>query len=98
MSINVDAFAGKTVPYRFGLDSADAAASLRKLADEIESGNVLLQGARVFGIAKLDDFAITTLRLSFAEKGACSSRGEVAELYGPTSSLPVAVAKLPSAE
>lgn len=54
--------------YGFGLDRALTAAGLRKVADAIEFGDVLPQGAEVHGIGKADDFTLTTLTLTFAER------------------------------
>lgn len=69
MPLNVHDFADhENGKYGFGVDRALTAASLRKIADAIESEDLLPQGAEVHGIASVDDFTLTTLRITFAER------------------------------
>jgi hypothetical protein len=59
---------GKDDSFGFGVDRALTAASLRKLADAIDAREIIPQGAEVSGIAEADNFTMTKLRLTFAEK------------------------------
>lgn len=52
----------------FGVDTAKTAASLRQLADALETGRISPQSVRVVSFAKGDDFTMTTIRLVVAEK------------------------------
>lgn len=54
--------------FYFGTNAAVAAEALRYLADRLERGEVALQQGKVVSIAKVDDFAVTHVRLTFAEK------------------------------
>ena len=57
-----------TGKFGFGLDPQLTAAALRKVADAIEAKEVIPQGAEVHGVSLVDNFTLTTLRLTFAEK------------------------------
>ena len=54
--------------FGFGIDRALTIASLRKVADAIEAEELIPQGAEVHGISRADDFTLTTLTLTFAER------------------------------
>jgi hypothetical protein len=77
-----------TQGFAFGIDKERPAATLRRLADMMESGQVLLQTARVTSFASSKDFTLTGLRLVFAEKIDDGPKA----LYGPASKFPAAVA------
>lgn len=51
-----------------GIHRARAAAALRRMADEVESGGIMLQSASLSQTAVHDDFTRVVLRLRYAEK------------------------------
>lgn len=54
--------------YGFGLSMPGIATILRKLADQIENGECVGQDVRLIQRATVDDFAMQTLLVRFAEK------------------------------
>lgn len=68
MAISALDFSGCSNRYGFAASSERAAGALRKLADDIESGEVLLQSVRVTGLVQVDDYAKTGIRIVVAEK------------------------------
>lgn len=59
---------GNKCKWRFGLDIARAIKRLRELADKLESKEHLLQGFSVESVADVQDFTMTTVKITFAEK------------------------------
>jgi hypothetical protein len=59
--------------YNFGMDSKKCAEVLRKVADAIESGDVILQDGKVYSAVSHSDFPMTTLHLKFYETGKVPS-------------------------
>jgi hypothetical protein len=53
--------------YRFGLSSADTAAMLRKLADDIESKAVSIQSTAKSYEHSIEDFELTRLTVVYGE-------------------------------
>ncbi len=78
--------------FPFGTGKQRPVAALRNLADMIESGQVLLQSARVTGFASQEDFTFTGLRLVLAEKIDEAPKA----LHGMGSKFPSAVARADS--
>ena len=76
-----------TQGFAFGIDKERPVATLRRLADMMVSGQVLLQNARVTSFADRDAFTLTGLRLVLAEKIDNGPK----TLYGPASKFPVEV-------
>lgn len=54
--------------YPFGVDNAEIATVLRRLADRIESGESLVQTVRLLGLATSEAFILETLRIAFVTK------------------------------
>lgn len=54
--------------WSFGLTNTDSAAALRRLADDIEAGNVILQKVRQINTAEVTDFGLTTLEVTYARR------------------------------
>jgi hypothetical protein len=54
--------------FGFGGDRERSVATLRRLAEQIERRDVLLQSARVTGLVSESDFTLTGLRLVLAER------------------------------
>jgi hypothetical protein len=50
--------AGKAGKYAFGLDEAKTVSLLRKLADDLEAGNVVLQSVTTSNHASHEEFAV----------------------------------------
>lgn len=61
-------FVQPDIAYAFGTSPQAAAESLGQMAAAIESGELIVQSARLTSLAKNDDYAITSLRIAFAEK------------------------------
>jgi hypothetical protein len=61
-------FAAAMQRHYFGIDTENAVASLRRLADRIESGDVAVENVRVQTLASSDDFVSTLLRLRLHER------------------------------
>jgi hypothetical protein len=51
-----------------GIDAAEMAKALRRLADRIESGDVAVQTGTVYTLADAEDFVRSAMVLKFAEK------------------------------
>jgi hypothetical protein len=62
--------------FRFSLDRVAAATELRRFADGIESGRILLQKVQSGVVASNDDYCLQALMVEFAER-------EVAEEVDP---------------
>lgn len=54
--------------YCFGVDNAETAKTLRRLARNLEQGKLAVQHCRVLSSAKIGDFTSTSLRITFSEK------------------------------
>jgi hypothetical protein len=54
--------------FAFGVGAADVAAGLRKLAEAIERGEVLLQETRTIVRSKTEEFTMSSLIIRYAEK------------------------------
>jgi hypothetical protein len=64
-------FAGRTGGnecYAFDIDVKSSAAALRRIADQIEAGTIMMQSVTVSDRTEKEDFTITTLAIAFAEK------------------------------
>lgn len=66
--INATECASKAGKYAFGLDEARTAAALRKLADEIEAGNVALRSVSTSTHAAHEEFAVRELVIEVLEE------------------------------
>lgn len=72
MIINADEFMctegdGRLGGLGFGMDNDKVATALHRLADSIAMRGVALQSGRVLSTTSIDNYAMTTLRLTFAE-------------------------------
>lgn len=54
--------------FAFGINTENPVATLRRIADMIESKQILLLSARVTGLASGEDYTKTGVRLVLAEK------------------------------
>jgi hypothetical protein len=54
--------------FKFGLNTKLAIATLRELADRLESGAYLLQGVESRQTAGMEDFAMSSLTVKYAER------------------------------
>jgi hypothetical protein len=54
--------------FRFAISSDDAARELRRLADAVESGRILIQKVQVGQVASVDDFYLQAIMIEFAER------------------------------
>ena len=88
--MDMRSFNGGSSTYGFSVDNQKIADSLRQLADSIDQGKVIPQSVRVFANAKINDYTITALRISFAE-----TVEQVAEqlLYSAKHDFPIDVQK-----
>lgn len=66
--INATECASKAGKYAFGLDEARTAAALRKLADEIEAGNVALRSVSTSSHAAHEEFTVRELVIEVLEE------------------------------
>ncbi len=66
--INASECAKKTGKYAFGLDEARTAQMLRKLADDIENGNVALHSVSTSSHASHEEFTIRELVVEVLEE------------------------------
>jgi hypothetical protein len=66
--INATECAKKTGKYAFGLDETQTAAMLRRLADEIESGNVALHSVSTSSHACHEEFTVRELVIEVLEE------------------------------
>lgn len=57
-----------TAGFTFGADAKATAARLRRLADDIESGQVLLQNVEIKGAASAEDFTNIVVTLTLHER------------------------------
>jgi hypothetical protein len=77
-----------TLSHPFSIKGKETAAALREIADKIEAGDYLVQGAMVISEADRDDFHFDTLVLKLAPKREGRGRAE---------DLPAVLAKLDTA-
>lgn len=68
-------FSGDVRGYGFGTSSEPTARTLRVIADMIDAKQVLVQSARVTGLASNEDFTKTGIRLVLAERMPVELRG-----------------------
>jgi len=54
--------------YAFGLDNQKTAAALRRLADEIETGSIVLQSFSTSSYATQDEFAVREVVIEILEE------------------------------
>jgi hypothetical protein len=66
--INATECASKAGRYAFGLDEARTAAALRKLADEIEAGSVVLHSVTTSSHAAHNEFSVRELVIEVLEE------------------------------
>lgn len=92
--LDVRNVAQKVTDYGFGLDAPSTARALRKLADALESGEVLLQKVTVYAQAHHDDFPTCGLVLQLVEMlPECEGRKRLDAAGSP---FPVAVVDSPT--
>lgn len=84
-------FSGRAGEYGFGNSSEPCARTLRAIADMIDAKQVVVQSARVTGLASNENFTLTGIRLVLAEKMPV-------ELRGMDSKFPEAVAGIEAKE
>ncbi|HEY6307492.1 MAG TPA: hypothetical protein VI488_13655 [Candidatus Angelobacter sp.] len=74
--INATECAGRAGKYAFGLDEARTAQALRKLADDIETGIVVLYSVSTSSYAEHEEFTVRELVIEVMEEnsgaGPCS--------------------------
>jgi hypothetical protein len=66
--INANDLTREVSPYGFGIDQPKTALALRRLADDIEAGQVLINKACVYDVLLNGDFPGSTLLLTFVRK------------------------------
>lgn len=71
--INAAECADRAGKHAFGLNEAKAVAVLRKLADDIETGNVVLQSVTTASHATHEEFAVREVTIEVLEE--CSAAG-----------------------
>lgn len=57
----------ETPEVSFGVASSAIATALREFADSIEKGDALVQSVRELSIARVDDFPLTMVRITFVD-------------------------------
>jgi hypothetical protein len=67
---NANECANKAGKYSFGVDEAKTAEALRKLADEIESGRVVLYSVSTSSHATHEEFTIREVTIEVLEESA----------------------------
>lgn len=68
--INASECASKSGKYAFGLDEAKTAQVLRKLADDIEAGNVSLHSVSTSSRAAHEEFTIREMVIEILEENS----------------------------
>lgn len=58
----------EAVDFPFAVDNVKTAQALRRLADQVEAGEIALQSIEMNHEAKLNDFQLTQLLLSYARR------------------------------
>jgi hypothetical protein len=66
--INASECARKNGKYAFGLDEAETAQALRRLADDIEAGNVALHSVSTSSRAAHEEFTVRELVIEVLEE------------------------------
>ena len=73
---------GTGAGFGFGLDTRNAAAMLRRLADEIEAGALALQKVDTHVSAAIESFCLTTLTVEYADRAEDAKRRAVIAYAG----------------